>query len=182
MLCWVLIPPCVSIQSGAIVPWRIYSQPSFSASPLTESRNRPLARTTRTFSEVGDIANLSLTRSGSPTRRKPVSIIIGSSLSPRASLATRVATVLSTPPDTAEITFLPWARSRSLAVSSDRKLDGWNPSTATDNRLPILSALGCGNLSLLSRPYQMTSDAVRIGGSSKKELGWNFKPYSFQSD
>src|SRR2546426_8307474 len=135
---------------------------------LTEARNRPPACTRITLSEVGGLASLSLTRSRSPSRRKPVSIIIGSRLSPRACLATRVATVLSTPPDTAEITFLPRARSRSLAVSSDRKLDGWNPSTATDIRLPILSALGCRNLSLLSRPYQIASDAVRIGDPRKR--------------
>src|SRR5713101_7657428 len=116
--------------------------------PLTEARNFPLARTRRIFSDTGDRESLSLTCSGSPDRRRPVSIMIGRRLSPSASLATKVATVLSTPPDTAEITLLPCVSSRSLRVSSERKLDGWKPWTATDNRSPILGRLGYANLFL----------------------------------
>ncbi len=55
-----------------------------------------------------------------------------------------------------EAAFLPWVSSRSLAVSSERKLDGWKPWTATDNRSPILARTGYGNLFLLSPTAQIS--------------------------
>jgi hypothetical protein len=67
-------------------------------------------------------------------------------------------------------------RSRSLAVSSERKLDGWKPWTATDNRSPILARHGYANLFLFftaSKPDPaFVQQALNFGSRS---LGFQLK-------
>src|SRR5207249_7846682 len=96
-------------------------------------------------------ARRDLTSSGSPARRNPVSMKTGTSLSPKAFFATSVATVLSTPPETAAMALPVLIASASRGVSTARKLEGWNPWTATDNRSPLATWLGWRNLLFINR-------------------------------
>src|SRR5213593_3911592 len=113
---------------------------------LVASRNRPPARTSLTLRPIAGSARRDLTSSGSPARRNPVSMKIGTSLSPKAFFATSAATVLSTPPETAAMALPVLIVFSSRAVSTVRKLEGWNPWTATDNRSPLATWLGWPNL------------------------------------